>query len=333
VMNNPMTLRLTGDALGVDGKTQIHLQKGTNLVGVPLKDARLKKVSDLFSLAGIKDNATAIIVSDAGQFKVVSRPGDDGDIPITGGQFFIITARQAGVAEITGVAWDNVSSPASAAPPIALIGHTVDEGTPVLAVHGAVVEEFTGLVKDGFRVIVKNLSTGTSFSTLSGSDIPGGSYSVTFVDAISNRAARVGDILEITADTGNPLIGVQPLRHIVSPDDVKASRIRLPDLVAYRIPIETKLLPNYPNPFNPETWIPYELSQPTKVTIRIFDAQGRLVRTLSLGHQPAGYYLDKARAAYWDGRNEVGEPIASGAYFYELQAGSFRAVRRMVVLK
>ncbi|MBI1929575.1 cadherin-like domain-containing protein, partial [Candidatus Poribacteria bacterium] len=172
VMKNPVTLRLKGDALGVDGKAQIHLQKGTNLVGVPLRSASLNRVSDLLNLAGIKGNATAIIVSDAGTFKVVSRPGDPGDIALTGGQSFIVTARQAGVADITGVAWDNVSGRTSAAPLMALIGHTVDERTPVLAVHGAVIDEVPGTARDGFRIIVKNLSTGAMLHTISGSDTP-----------------------------------------------------------------------------------------------------------------------------------------------------------------
>ncbi|MBI1925527.1 T9SS type A sorting domain-containing protein [Candidatus Poribacteria bacterium] len=333
VMKNPVTLRLKGDALGVDGKAQIHLQKGTNLVGVPLKSASLKRVSDLFSLTGIKDNATSIIVSDAGQFKVVSRPGDPGDITLIGGQSFLVTARQVGVADITGVAWDNVSSPASAAPPMAFVGHNVDESTPVLAVYGAVVEEFTGLAKEGFRVIAKNLSTGASISTPSGGDTPGGSYNVTVVDFRLGRAAQVGDTLEITVDTGNPLIGVQPLRHIVSPDDAKASQIQLPDLVAYRIPTETKLLPNYPNPFNPETWIPYRLARDASVTLTIYDTTGAVVQTLQVGHKPAAAYESKGKAIYWDGRNHFGERVASGVYFYTLTANDFTATRKMLILK
>ncbi|MBI1929652.1 PD40 domain-containing protein [Candidatus Poribacteria bacterium] len=330
VMINPVTLRLKDDALGVDGKAQIHLQKGTNLVGVPLKDARLKKVSDLFSLAGIKDNATSIIVSDNGTFKVVAQPGDDGDIAITGGQSFIVIARAGGTAEIRGVAWNNVSGNV-AAPSIAF-GH-IDESTPVLAVHGAVVDEVTGLAKESFRVTVKNLSTGVSLSTLSGSGTAEGGYNVTFVDAISSRAARIGDTLAIAVETPNPLIAVQPLRHTVSTDDVNNSYIRLANLIAYHIPTETKLLPNYPNPFNPETWIPYQLSKPSHVSIIIYDALGRVVKRLDLGYQPAGLYQTRTRAVHWDGRNEVGEPVASGVYFVQLKAEGYQQTRRIVLLK
>ena len=83
-------------------------------------------------------------------------------------------------------------------------------------------------------------------------------------------------------------------------------------------PEETVLLSNYPNPFNPETWIPYQLSTSADVTVAIHDIQGRVIRTLDFGHQTAGIYQDKSRAAYWDGRNSLGEPVASGAYFYTL---------------
>ena len=99
------------------------------------------------------------------------------------------------------------------------------------------------------------------------------------------------------------------------------------------IPEKTALLPNYPNPFNPETWIPYQLSKPADVTVSIYTADGRLVRTLDLGHQPIGLYESRNRAAYWDGKNNLGEPVASGVYFYTLTAGEFTATRKMLIRK
>ena len=107
----------------------------------------------------------------------------------------------------------------------------------------------------------------------------------------------------------------------------------LEDLLALLTPTETALLHNYPNPFNPETWIPYQLKTPAAVQIDIYNPHGILVRELSLGYQVAGRYTSRARAAYWDGRNTVGEPVASGLYFYTLTAGDFSATRRMVILK
>ena len=158
---------------------------------------------------------------------MVARPGDEGgDVPIIGGQSFIIVGvREAQRVEITSKPWDNVSETTATAPPVALVGHKGDGQTPVLVVHGLVVDPVTGGAKNGFRVIVKNLSTGASLSVLSGGDTAEGSYSMTFVDAQKSRAARVGDVLEIHAQTPSPRIGVQPLRHIVSTDDVLASQI------------------------------------------------------------------------------------------------------------
>ena len=98
-------------------------------------------------------------------------------------------------------------------------------------------------------------------------------------------------------------------------------------------PKETTLLPNYPNPFNPETWIPYQLATPADVILRIYSASGVLVRTLALGYQPVGIYQNRSRAAYWDGKNEIGEPVSSGVYFYTLSAGHSTMTRRMVIRK
>ena len=113
-------------------------------------------------------------------------------------------------------------------------------------------------------------------------------------------------------------------------------------LLASLIPRETQLLANYPNPFNPETWIPYQLAVPAEVQIRIYATNGDLVRTLDLGHQLAGIYQERGRAAYWDGKNEMGESVASGVYFYTLStestrdsvtAGDFTATRKMLIKK
>ena len=107
----------------------------------------------------------------------------------------------------------------------------------------------------------------------------------------------------------------------------------LEHLLAALTPNETVLLPNYPNPFNPETWIPYQLAKDTDVTLTIYAVNGQMVRTLPLGHQPAGIYHTRNRAAYWDGRNAVGEPVASGLYFYTLTADDFTATRKMLIQK
>ena len=107
----------------------------------------------------------------------------------------------------------------------------------------------------------------------------------------------------------------------------------LQQLLVALTPKVTTLLPNYPNPFNPETWIPYQLAKPADVMLTIYAIDGQVIRWLELGHQAAGIYQNRSRAAYWDGKNELGEPVASGVYFYTLTAGEFTATRKMLIRK
>ena len=104
-------------------------------------------------------------------------------------------------------------------------------------------------------------------------------------------------------------------------------------LSARPLPAHSALLPNYPNPFNPETWIPFELAEASQVRLTIYDSAGHVVRTLDLGQLPAGEYRSRSKAAHWDGRNSLGESVASGVYYIRIEAGSFSSLRRMVVLK
>ena len=153
----------------------------------------------------------------------------------------------------------------------------------------------------------------------------------------------------------NGQVGTAPLARTGQPADVNSQTIQgwiasaqveddgsaifdlgianLEALLASRIPSETKLLLNYPNPFNPETWVPYQLAEATEVTVTIHSVNGSLIRSLALGHQAAGIYQSKSQAAYWDGRNELGEHVASGVYFYTLTAGNFSATGKMLVRK
>ena len=99
------------------------------------------------------------------------------------------------------------------------------------------------------------------------------------------------------------------------------------------LPNHTVLLPNYPNPFNPETWIPFKLARNAPVTINIYNTEGQLIRTITLGNKNAGVYVTKDKAAYWDGKDSFGDRVASGVYYYTLQAGEFRATRKMLIVK
>ena len=105
---------------------------------------------------------------------------------------------------------------------------------------------------------------------------------------------------------------------------------KLKRFLAFLLPERTVLLANYPNPFNPETWIPYQLAESANINISIYSSDGKLVRVLELGYQPVGIYESRSRAAYWDGKNSLGEFVASGVYFYTLTAGDFTATRKML---
>ena len=334
VMTAAVSVQLSGDALGTNGSSSITLHPGMNLVGVPLNDSRITRVSDLLGLEGMKDNITLAIVSDNGEFKLTESVGDSGDIAVPGGQSFILVAQRAAPVEITGAGWSN--SDTAVAPSMALTGIGVTDITPVLAVTGSIGSPVGGASlprpsDSGFRVTVKNLSTGRVDTAMTDDD--GASYRFTFVDTETGRAAQVGDILELSAHSADPLIGVHPVRHTVTVEDVKRSRIELAELVAYEIPAKTELLLNYPNPFNPETWIPYRLAKDAFVTVTIYDPRGRVVRQLNVGHQLAAVYESRSEAIYWDGRTEFGERVASGIYFYTLTAGDYSATRKMIILK
>ncbi|MDE0401755.1 MAG: T9SS type A sorting domain-containing protein, partial [Candidatus Poribacteria bacterium] len=172
-------------------------------------------------------------------------------------------------------------------------------------------------------------------------------------DVNADGVVDIRDLVKVAGELGNaaaaPSLHPQALAMFTAADvqkwiaqaqylnltDVTSQRgIRfLEQLLAALIPKETALLPNYPNPFNPETWIPYQLTKPADVTLTIYTVNGQVVRRLVLGHQAPGMYHSKARAAYWDGRNAVGEAVASGIYFYTLTAGDFTATRKMLIRK
>ena len=166
------------------------------------------------------------------------------------------------------------------------------------------------------------------------------------LEAVAEQANAIEDIAEAPAHSRhsgiaahNVAAAVKAAKHFATDD----ARLRkwmplLKELLHLltemrEIPDTTALLPNYPNPFNPETWIPYHLATDAAVKLTIYDVHGVAVRTLTLGHQSAGVYESRTRAAYWDGRNQLGEPVASGLYFYTLTAGDFNATRKLLIAK
>ena len=157
------------------------------------------------------------------------------------------------------------------------------------------------------------------------------------LDAAATKAApaypRIQTPDALTAATLQDFIQQAKRRNQLDADYQNGIAVLETLLESLLIPEKTTLLPNYPNPFNPETWIPYQLASAAEVTLTLYDVTGRGVRTLALGHQPAGVYQHKSRAAHWDGRNAFGEPVASGIYFYTLTAGNFTATGKLLIRK
>ncbi len=182
-----------------------------------------------------------------------------------------------------------------------------------------------------------------SISVVNGS-ITGGTDSITI--PVGKIESETFTVTRTPGTTGAVLVDIEtlPLPLISGYEFVKSTDLPLTVINALgnaaprmtpvdEVPSETTLSANYPNPFNPETWIPYQLSNTSDVKITIYDMRGSVVRRLELGHQREGYYTSRSRAAYWDGKNNVGERVASGIYFYQLQAGNISLLRKMVILQ
>ena len=169
---------------------------------------------------------------------------------------------------------------------------------------------------------------------------------LTEVSLRQNQISDVAPLETLTALTrleltGNTITDLAPLRRLKAENPAIAIDIDITEdtqnvqaaPAAPLTPAETALFPNYPNPFNPETWIPYQLAEATDVTLTIYDIKGREVRRLALGHRPAGVYRSRGRAAHWDGRNQIGEKVATGLYFYTLTTRDFNATGKMLIQK
>ena len=182
-----------------------------------------------------------------------------------------------------------------------------------------------------YTLVAENLRTRTIATESITSDIR--RSSAVWADLNRKSVIEAGDKLEIALYDQSGRVVSGPFQRTVSTADIHNAFLSLQLTVGDVQPQETILAQNFPNPFNPETWIPYQLNKATEVSVQIFDVSGRLVRTLDLGWQPVGTYMTPSSAAYWDGRNAVGERVASGIYFYTLQTSDFAATRRMVILK
>ena len=329
VMKRRTTLSISGSALGNQGQSQIQLRRGLNLIGVPLQTSQVSVVSDLLKLPGMRNNATSIIVVTNGEFKVVTQPGDDGDVQVTGGKSFIVAARTEGQAEIIGSPWqmgpmelETIRSVATS-PSI-----QITDKTPIFSVNGQITERNNTISTKNLVITIHNRTTNAILTSESRN------YQVTFVDMLHQQAAKVGDYLEVSATIKDNHFRINPIEYQITAEDIAGSSVQLPNLIVYEVPRHTKLFANYPNPFNPETWIPYQLSSDGDISIQIHNVDGQLVRSVELGYRSPGTYTQQSKAAYWDGRNNNGETVAGGIYFYTLKIdNSYVQTRKMIIVK
>jgi len=307
------------------GEFILPLEKGLNMISLPLKPETPYTARSFAE----ELNATAVITIDQEQGKFVGfTPEHAGDgFAIEGGRGYIMNLREAMEVTFSGSMWTNAPS----------IKATPDVTTSAWAfiVSGSVYDDQRRAAEgDRYLVTVKNLQTEAVAIDEVGS-AGDGQFSAVWVDMSRQSVVAVGDEIQVTvADVTTGKIVSGPMTHQIGVDDIQLAYTKVALQLGDIIPEKTLLAQNYPNPFNPETWIPYQLAESAdNVTIRIFDAKGQLVPTFHLGYKDAGMYLNRGRAVYWNGRNEAGEAVANGVYFYQLQAGSFVQTKKMVLLK
>ena len=296
----------------------VTLTKGLNMLSLPLASPKPLTAKSLAGISG----ATVVIALDAENQRFIGWTQDapnDG-FPIEGGQGYIVNVPQTRNFAFVGSHWTNQTESPTAAPAIPSA-----QQTWAFVVSGHLKGKSTF---DGYQVIVRNQRTNHTIT----SSVQENYFAAATANLAQRSVVKVGDVLELRVIGPSGNIESQTLSFKVTPENL-ANAVLSVNLDSIGKPQQNQLLQNYPNPFNPETWIPYQLTQDSPVTVSIFDTTGKLIRTLSLGYQSAGFYNNQDRAAYWDGRNALGEPVASGIYFYQLITPSFQQSRRLVILK
>ena len=287
----------------------VALSAGLNMISLPLMPETPYTARTFME----KTEATTVIAYNAADESLIgfTTNSKGNGFPIEGGKGYIINVTAPEVINFTGKAWQNTT----AAPSIGLTSKT---WAFVLRAHLEGISDVTLTVYNGHTRVAEAVEANN--------------FHAAWADLNRQAVVSVGDVLTIQVkDTMGELI--RTLQHEINATDIQRAFTELRLTPADLIPQRTVLLANYPNPFNPETWLPYQLSADAAVTIRIYSSTGQLVRHLDLGFQQAGYYVDKSRAAYWDGRNDLGERLASGVYFYQLNVGESFAIRKMVIRK
>ena len=311
----------------------VTLSKGLNMISVPLATPTPMNAKALVAMTG----ATTIIAFDAPNQRFIAWTpnASNGGFPIEGGQGYIVNVPETRNFAFVGAPWTDPMEAAAAAPsaitPLIRGDRGVTQEAWAFVVSGRVgtPNPYEGKPTfDGYKVIARNLRTNTVITA----PVQGDYFAAATADLTRRSVVQVGDVIELRVIGPNGNVESQTLSVKVTPEHL-ANAVLSVRLDGIGQPTQNLLLQNYPNPFNPETWIPYQLSEDTPVSIAIYDTTGQLVRTLSLGFQAAGFYNSQGHAAYWDGRNALGERVASGIYFYQLSTPAFQQTRRLVIVK
>ena len=284
----------------------VTVSKGLNMLSVPLAPSTPMTAKSLVAMTG----ATTVIKFDAAKQRFVAwTPGAPNDgFPIEGDKGYIVNVPKTRNFAFVGAPWTDQTQEAPASP--SAISTKVPQETWAFVVTGHLKGK---PAFNGYQVIVRNLRTHSTITASVERDY----FAAATADLTRRSVVQVGDVIELRVIGPNGNTELQPLSLKVTPEHL-ANAVLSVSLDGIGQPAQNLLLQNYPNPFNPETWIPYQLSEDTLVSVSIYDTTGQLVRTFSLGFQSAGFYNSQGRAAYWDGRNALGERVASGIYFYQL---------------
>ncbi len=303
------------------GMFEMALAPGLNMISLPLMPAEPYTASSFAAAVG----ATVVIRLDTAMQEFVGFTADqEGDgFAIEGGQGYIVNVPGGGMVTFEGTAWDNTEDDAAAAPGIQL-----PSTTWAFVVSGDLLETEAGV---SYTVVAKNRRTGEVTTRQISSEHK--EFNTVWADLSRQSVIEAGDTLEITLIDEWDNIVSGPFTHKVGVEDLRKAYLSLSLTVGDMRPSDTLLGQNFPNPFNPETWIPYQLEKSADVVLQIYDVSGRAVRTIDLGFKAQGFYMTRSTAAYWDGRNNMGEQVASGVYFYSLQTSDFSATRKMLILK
>ncbi len=300
----------------------VSLSKGLNMLSLPLAPPN---PMDARSLAGIAGATTVITLDVPSQRFVAWTPSapDDG-FPIEGGKGYIVNVPQDRKFAFFGSPWRDQTE-AAASPPALAMQTPLSQEAWAFVVSGRLGGK---PALDGYQVIVRSPRTNSMITAT----VQGDYFAAATADLARRSVVQVGDVIEVRVIGPDGNLESQTFTFSVTPENLEDAvlSVRLDNIGQ---PEQNRLLQNYPNPFNPETWIPYQLAEDGAVSISIYDTTGKSVRVLPLGFQSAGFYNSRTRAAYWDGRNDFGERVASGIYFYRLTTPSFNQTRRLVIVK